>query len=953
MGSPRSGKKGGEEPLESLTIFLTCYNVDVPPKPSGLLQGALAKISGQVEIPECQIRVDRMHLQRNETYFTEIVEGPNPVFALGIQIPLRNGHASPAEDGRASLTADILNFTLIRTQDNYNFGSASVPVERLVSLVEEGGSTEYVPFEIYAKVNKVGVDPALRITVAHIEQTEHTLISTQKQLTQAYSFPPAAQSEQRRKIALEEVMEPDYETSIPAMFLDYMYKELQIVTQLWNIRCQNERKKQLSFETPEGALAAGCDVFEVIVRGARNLKADHSVGFTDAVQMNPYVCVEFGETVIRADSEKTTDMVTVGRTMTELGTNDPTFSRQRASTLTARSMSLPPSKPVYGNRSASTLDPRHQSAESPKEPCASSFTFFRESHADTSSKGAFVFKVFHEIAYKKDPTQEDFAIGQCVVRWNITKPLDSDEEYNFAIDQWVSIYPTVDRRGMYDDSADLGKLHVQIRIKCSTVPFSLQSEAAYRQVEKTPLFRLADYNKDHKLRKMAKKSKGTFMVETAIADFVWHVKTLEMYLYELQKMLEHVRSKRAANATFRSSVMKKEKLWQPLATNLHLSYFTTFKEKEPNASAHVTVDHVRVTVTCGAPTAHGLSEKYGLLDLEDEMMEAKPSFYKTKHVYIYRKILCVSQSLSVLVTSFMALFEQCIKDIKNQGETILNQWAKIGFLFQWESLVSSQGKEYTMLNDCWIAIKTLGRFCFKFVRQVPGGSRAIYLQTTEDQKSYILHVPVPEEVYNILPNVLQQGQLIAVVPVLFSQGINEMQTVANIIKSSDVELQHKINLICAKTLENYASEYIQTEAATPEDMGMIRCMIETLKEVLNEETLKIAKKNYRVLLVAGDLARILHGGRVTFCKSGKDRTAMAITLEQTRMVHGTSSEKADMYDTIKPIANVMREFGVRIRIAEKNVGKARYTFNGLQRKMLPKVYRPPLRSIQSGMADLS
>jgi hypothetical protein len=96
-----------------------------------------------------------------------------------------------------------------------------------------------------------------------------------------------------------------------------------------------------------------------------------------------------------------------------------------------------------------------------------------------------------------------------------------------------------------------------------------------------------------------------------------------------------------------------------------------------------------------------------------------------------------------------------------------------------------------------------------------------------------------------------------------------------------------------------------------------------------------------MLIEVERICSMIGGCRVTFCKSGKDRTGMAITLEQSRLLGevfatGTSDER------IIRDADVMRIHGTRIMIAEKNIGKPVYSINLLQVKFLPLFYRPPL-----------
>ncbi len=45
-------------------------------------------------------------------------------------------------------------------------------------------------------------------------------------------------------------------------------------------------------------------------------------------------------------------------------------------------------------------------------------------------------------------------------------------------------------------------------------------------------------------------------------------------------------------------------------------------------------------------------------------------------------------------------------------------------------------------------------------------------------------------------------------------------------------------------------------------------------------------------------------------------------------------------------ANVLREHGCRLLVAEKNVGRPLYSFNTLQRQFIPELYQPPPQTIQ-------
>lgn len=368
--------------------------------------------------------------------------------------------------------------------------------------------------------------------------------------------------------------------------------------------------------------------------------------------------------------------------------------------------------------------------------------------------------------------------------------------------------------------------------------------------------------------------------------------------------------------------------------------------------------------------------------------------------YYLRKSVAVSQSVSGLVACFLAELELRLAE---RNVAVLEQLAAVGFLVGWESLISSHGKELRMLSDAWVAIKCLETFAFQLVESAAEDERESESESENERPDgwvgadvvlekrehvgYTIRVPVPAAQFALLPESLRLGGLISVTSVLFTQGINEMQSLANMVGHAGVSIQNKINSTSFRSIVAYYNRLTASSAAAAvsssssssaeHSRGSGQHPDESLRQLrVSVEGESSSAKNTCILLHASDAVRSLNGGRVTYCKSGKDRTAMSVTLEQARLLvqrkrhvleaieaggsgggfassfSSSSSSSADAssggnpLDEVKSVANVLREFGVRMEIAHKNVGRFKYSFNAIQRKLLPEIYRPPMNTIQ-------
>nr|CAB3256221.1 type I inositol 3,4-bisphosphate 4-phosphatase [Phallusia mammillata] len=340
----------------------------------------------------------------------------------------------------------------------------------------------------------------------------------------------------------------------------------------------------------------------------------------------------------------------------------------------------------------------------------------------------------------------------------------------------------------------------------------------------------------------------------------------------------------------------------------------------------------------------------------------------------YRRKLVFCQALSSCVCGVTAALGSSINN-----EIILDQYAQVGILFQVESLLSTYGNELGMLQDYSVGVMDLINVSFKCVRASQQHHLASDEAVTEENLLPLLKgstdaltvlLPLADLMFAKLPRKLKNGSLIKVHPVIYNIGINEEQTLAE--KFGNTSLQEYLNM---EAVQRTLSYYDSVRDSCPNCINeQLRSAGSFLREnsqekvahpavgrrkssspVLNEEpdshrpimdlmnSLSQAvhakkNKNVEVLQLSSDVARRLNGVRVTSCKSAKDRTAMAVTLEQVRILTNEHRMARHMFNSA---LSCMRSEGTRRENTLKNVGARKYAFTSVQLLTFPKLYRAP------------
>eukprot|EP00613_Pedinella_sp_CCMP2098_P021665 CAMPEP_0171692996 /NCGR_PEP_ID=MMETSP0991-20121206/6392_1 /TAXON_ID=483369 /ORGANISM="non described non described, Strain CCMP2098" /LENGTH=767 /DNA_ID=CAMNT_0012281373 /DNA_START=514 /DNA_END=2817 /DNA_ORIENTATION=+ len=500
--------------------------------------------------------------------------------------------------------------------------------------------------------------------------------------------------------------------------------------------------------------------------------------------------------------------------------------------------------------------------------------------------------------------------------------------------------------------------------------------------------------------------------DSFIKEFSEWVKVLKTMVAQEPSLMDL--SENSDAAAFKSSTQKNNPAMMHIATNLQVH--RTIVEWQGYLWRSFTV------VTFGAPACHSLKFKSGglyrmkakLRALEQEKMGASTttpqnvlSQLRLEVAIACREGALIGQALGAAVASSVELLERCLED---RNENLLLQVAEIGLLIHSVCLLSTHGKEASMIEDFRGVYDILDlslrlekpaataaessssssqsrreslagngvRVTFKHISAGDGDHAS---STSNIGKIRVSLQVEPASALDWATSILQSRsnrgphQDIQVVPVLFTLGVNEMQTIAN--AAGNTQLQTEVNRQGVAALVQY---YDKRSALNQSSSGgasgsrsvnrsdeILPTLLAQLSTAVEAESRVRDKDVVGVLLLSCHVARLMGGARTTSCKSAKDRTSMFHTLEMVRLSRAdisvdaftrtpnAGSTKHDMHCSYGGVGvertalEMLRGLnGVRLRNAELNIGRPKFAFNQLQLEALPMELRPPIATCGGG-----
>ncbi|CAA83465.2 PH domain-containing protein [Caenorhabditis elegans] len=315
--------------------------------------------------------------------------------------------------------------------------------------------------------------------------------------------------------------------------------------------------------------------------------------------------------------------------------------------------------------------------------------------------------------------------------------------------------------------------------------------------------------------------------------------------------------------------------------------------------------------------------------LESQLFSLVKSLQKpaTAHAYFHiliRTDFVLSQAITIATTAILNRIQKREKPFTQD------------FLLVVFSFLSAYGDERGMIEDAVEAWKSLEqRVRFRLVRAPSAVCRTCIPMIQGTRSSLKVAIPLPHDYFDELPDHIKWTSEFTVTTSYFNLGVNHEATFGQ--SFGGVSFESIVNQDAADKLNVFANR----NEASPRAR-------EAVMEVVNEVSSEPSRKNLTMFDWAMTACEQLGGEAVISCKSGKDRTGMASTLEQGRVLRETCGFNTAQ---VSEVVSSLRKEGVRRENCRKNVGKPVYSFSPFQMHFLPKALRPPSGTYSQGVAS--
>lgn len=296
---------------------------------------------------------------------------------------------------------------------------------------------------------------------------------------------------------------------------------------------------------------------------------------------------------------------------------------------------------------------------------------------------------------------------------------------------------------------------------------------------------------------------------------------------------------------------------------------------------------------------------------------------------ILRNNVIFSQMLSTVCATLMnQLWTTDLRDLAQSTQ----QWSTCGALLVVHSYLTCYHNEKGMIEDLAESVRFLRTNCAFRVTRSFANVKTCHPLIDGNWSNVKITLPAPAHVFDSLPESLRKGEWFYAAPVLLTVGINHEETIAQ--RLGDTSFEFELNDAAFKTYKNYIQRWVKEEYGDGRSVKDVHRLLDQIhKQILSKQS-----KNVDVLHTSTEICRYLNGALMICCKSGKDRTSMAATLEEAFvLIKYYNLPESHLQSTL----DLIRREGTRLENTFKNVGTRRYAFTGLQLNLLPVLYRPP------------